>query len=312
MAKSFELVSAADLSALVGRLSTNGKEGKELVSNYVLSALKHFGFNGKKIDVLQTQIDEILAVRPRDFDVIEMSIRLLSPVKVKADKKAKKIVIEGLPSQNMKADATADAKKKKSDAENAFFRGMFTAFVQGEEVEVANPDFYDGVNKDKVAGAADVVPEKIKEQFNQCVFEYCARIKEIGVLKADAKAAREKAAKEAAGETVHTRIDTNLIKKTGGYKPVIDSKISGVIEAITAEHLATAEAVEVKELASAVVAYERELEKLQTKLNVAKGLLADKDAEIKGQAKAAAAASFTDEELAAILAARQASNPATA
>lgn len=310
MAKVFELVSVTEMSALGGRLSTSVKEGKELTSNYVLSALKHFFKNGKKLDVLNDAITFAVSQRPRDIDTIDMAIRLLSPLKTKVDKKAKTLIVTGLPSvllQQDKPDVKEDAIKKKIDAERAKWANVFTPFVEGADIKVSNPDFFDGVNEGKAAGDASVIPEEMEENFSQCIFAFTARIVEISAIKKDAADARLKAELEAKGEKVELKdISPDLVKKSGGYKSIIDTKIKNLLDNVTPEYMSQAKAPEVRALSEAVSAYEAELLKIQSKLAEAKDLLNQRKASLRAEQNEVVTSTLSTEELESLLAQRRA------
>lgn len=286
MAKQFDLVNLAEISTLGAALSNSTAQARLMFSQYALSAINHFAKNGKKIDVLQEQVDFLLTNRYKDLDVLAIALRTLTPIKISeaaSNGKKKWITIEGTGAQvarKKNPDMKPEKVSEKNVEDNGVFNSIFAKFAAGDVIKMDNPDFYTGCNKDKVTTSPDYIPETNEETFDQDLFTYAARVKEIADLKKAAKAAREAADK---GEKVVTSISTEMVAKAGGYKSLLNTKVTNILDKITAEFVEQAAGGEIKSIGDALDSYEEELEELQEKIEAAREL-------IKAKARAAAQA----------------------
>lgn len=262
MAKIFDLVNADNFSVLATAIRNSVATVKQEVSNYLLSNLQHFHVNGKKTDVLQDAIDLILTQRYRDLDVVEITLRALTPIDFGTDGKNGKKKWINIVGEKVAKDQ-GDPKKVKTQKESntAKWRNAFEVFVKGEALPVQNPLYLKDVNKDLKEDDANWTSEKVSEDFNQDIYALVDRLKEIQTEKAKLKAERD-------GESTDAVIAHSL--QVGQIKKSLDTfygKAIAAVGKVTTDYISGASEEELKALDSYGEEMEKTLSALQDKLD---------------------------------------------
>ena len=262
MAKVFDLVKAEGFSTLATAIRNSTAAMRQEVSNYLLGNLQHFRMNGKKVDVLQEAVDLILNCRYRDLDVVEITLRALTPLDFSteaANGKKKWITVVG----EKVAKDQGDPKKIKAtkEANTAKWANSFEVFAKGEALAVQNPDFFKGVNDGKKEGEAGWINEKVSEDFNQDIYALVDRLKEIQVLKALAKAERDGASSDS---VIAQSITIGNIKKSLDN---FTKKAIAAIDKVSIDYIENASEEELKSLDSYGDEMEKEIQRMQDKLD---------------------------------------------
>lgn len=261
MSKVFELVKVEGFSALANAIRNSTAAMRQEVSNYLLSNLQHFHVNGKKVDVLQEAIDLILSQRYRDLDVVEITLRALTPIDFTteaANGKKKWINIVG----EKVAKDQGDPKKVKQtkEANTAKWRNSFEVFAKGEPLLVQNPDFFKGVNDGLREGDDNWKDEKVAEDFSQDIYALVDRLKEIQTLKAVAKAERDGASSDA---VVAQSLNVAATKRS---LDTLYGKVIGALGKVSDDYITNASEEELKSLDSYADEMEKTIAKMQDKL----------------------------------------------
>jgi hypothetical protein len=264
MAKIFNLVNESGFNALANNIRSNNAAIKQDVSNFLLGHMQHFRSNGKKLAVLQSAVDFLLTERFRDFDVIATAISFLTPIKYNteaANGRKKWINLEG--EAKAKEDAKEAQIKAKMEQNRARWSNSFEKFAKGDEIEVDNPNFFKGCN-DNVAVHLQT-PAKIKEDFNQDIYNLVERLNAIRI---EAKLLAD----ERNGATSDNTIA--LSEEEGKVKKSFDSlikKVTASTVAISDDYLMNASSKELESLDSYADEMESTIAKMQEKLDNLRG-----------------------------------------
>lgn len=264
MAKIFNLVNESGFNALANNIRSNNAAIKQDVSNFLLGHMQHFRSNGKKLAVLQSAVDFLLTERFRDFDVIATAISFLTPIKYNteaANGRKKWINLEG--EAKAKEDAKEAQIKAKMEQNRARWSNSFEKFAKGDEIEVDNPNFFKGCN-DNVAVHLQT-PAKIKEDFNQDIYNLVERLNAIRI---EAKLLAD----ERNGATSDNTIA--LSEEVGKVKKSFDSlikKVTASTVAISDDYLMNASSKELESLDSYADEMESTIAKMQEKLDNLRG-----------------------------------------
>ena len=263
MAKVFSLVKVDGFAKLADKISNNVSSGRQDVSKYLLSNLHHFHVNGKKVDVLQEAIDNLLTLRYRDFDVVEISLRALAPIEFNTDAKAgvnrkKWINIVG----EKVAKDQGDPKKVKSqdDSNKSKWMNSFEVFAKGENFQIGNAEFFKGCNDGKKETDANWISEKVERDFSQDIYALVDSLKEVQLLKAKAKADRDGATTDAVEA---------LSLSVGTIKKSLDSlakKANESLDKVTTDYIEGASVAELDSLDSYGDEMEQKIAVLTAKL----------------------------------------------
>lgn len=265
MAKSFELVQVEGFSVLADSIRKSTASARQEISQYLLSNLQHYRANGKKVAVLQEAIDLILTERYRDLDVVEITLRVLSPLSFTTEaaagcKRKKWINIEG----EKNASDVSDPKKvqKQQEQNKARWSNVFEQFAKGNTIAVQNPAFYKGCNDGKKETDLDFQPEKLDENFNQDIYAMVDRMKDIQVEKAQLKAQRDGdstdsviAHSEAVG-TVKKSLDT------------LSAKIKTALDKVDLDYINGATTAELGSLDSYAEEMQKKLDAMSEQLDI--------------------------------------------
>lgn len=261
MAKVFDLVKAEGFNTLATAIRNSTAAVRQEISNYLLSNLQHFHVNGKKVDVLQEAVDLVLTERYRDIDVVEITLRALTPIDFTTEAghgKKKWINIVG----EKVAKDQGDPKKVKQtkEANTAKWRNSFEVFAKGEPLLVQNPDFFKGVNDGLKEEDENWKAEKVAEDFNQDIYALVDRLKEIQTLKAVAKADRDGASSDA---VIAQSLNVGATKRS---LDTLYGKVIGALGKVSDDYIGNASEEELKALDSYGDEMEKTIAKMQEKL----------------------------------------------
>lgn len=261
MAKVFDLVKAEGFNTLATAIRNSTAAVRQEISNYLLSNLQHFHVNGKKVDVLQEAVDLVLTERYRDIDVVEITLRALTPIDFTTEAghgKKKWINIVG----EKVAKDQGDPKKVKQtkEANTAKWRNSFEVFAKGEPLLVQNPKFFKGVNDGLKEEDEKWEDEKKAEDFNQDIYALVDRLKEIQTLKAVAKAERDGASSDA---VIAQSLNVGATKRS---LDTLYGKVIGALGKVSEDYIGNASEEELKALDSYGDEMEKTIAKMQEKL----------------------------------------------
>lgn len=264
----FQLVKAEKFDEMADKIRKSTGTTKELISKFLLSHLHHFHVNGKKVPVLQGAIDVLLETRYRDYDVIEITLRALTPIEFDREVKGRKKWINIIGEKQAKDQGDPKKVKAAKDANNAKWANSFERFAKGEEIEVGNPEYYRGVNDGLKETDAGFVKEKLSEQFNQDIFELVDRLKDIQTLRAELAAQRAGAPSDS--------VNALSLNIGNVQRPFNNSmkKLNAALDAVTTEYIENATVSELDALDGYADELEKEADALIQKLDKMRAELA--------------------------------------
>lgn len=273
MATNFELVKEDGLSALLDQVRNSTTSSKQFFSNYLLSSLAHFYRSGKKVKTLQASIDALLEIRYRDLEVIELSLRALTPIDFKMEEahgKKKWIVLKG---EKAASDNAKDGGKAVKEANKFKWANSFENFAKGEAILLGNAAFFKGCNDGKQESDPAWIKEKLEVVFDQDVYALVDHMKQTQVDKSEA-------AKIRAGETTKELSATQKVvdRMLAGVKPfnkAVDKAISSAND-LNASILEAADARQLNDAEGIVLEMEKKLNSAQQKLAAARNLINDR------------------------------------
>lgn len=145
-----------EITALIASIKTVAGQYKQTVSAAVLSAVQHYREHGD-YTLIQTAIDALYAENYRDYKVAVTFLSSMTWVgmsKAKDGRREKYTVTGDLLSAmgERPSDVSMkdwEEKRKRVASNNITRQGIFDNFAQGKEVMVRNPEWSEGMDKDK-------------------------------------------------------------------------------------------------------------------------------------------------------------------
>lgn len=150
MAKS-TIAIVSDVNAItsaIANISTSAAAYKDVASGALVSAVKHYIAHGD-YTLVQKALDEMYQVNYRDYKVFTMFVSSISPLGlVFKDDKARKHAtvagtikdVNGVKKDKESAKQFGD-RLKKLDEQLIERRAIFDAFINGQEIQVRNPEW---------------------------------------------------------------------------------------------------------------------------------------------------------------------------